>query len=239
VVADQSNRRAHTPTRFVPWYEAKGGGRFRADRELVGRHYPSLSFKIDGKTKRAILEGELRFESHCGASSAIAVRIDFPDDYPKSEPIAYDSSSRFIHDAAGHFYEDGRSCLWLGCESEWDRTDPDALLVFIDQVTVFFHRQLVFEAGDRKKWPGPARGHGSEGYLEFLRDELNVPDEIFRRLLPAFRNYREFFKYDLCPCGSGKRFRWCHDGQVKEILGRAGRRHLQERLAVSSTMTKM
>lgn len=235
----RSTHRARTPVNFPKWYEGKGASRYSADRELVAEYYPGFSFKIDAKRKQVSLEGELRFASECGTSGAIPVRIDFPADYPRSEPAAYDSSSRFIHDADGHFYPNGRCCLWIDCESEWDAADPTALLRFIDQVSVFFHRQLVFEAGGRKKWPGPARGHGRNGYVEFLRDELNASEEVFSRLLPAFQNYRDFFKYDCCPCGSGKLFKWCHDGQVKEILQKAGKRNIQDRLAVPHTTVKI
>ena len=204
-----------------------------AERSLVASYYPELSFKIDRVAKLVALEGDISIRADCAIRRRIPVRVKFLSDYPRSEPQAYDSSSRFIHDRDGHFYTDGRCCLWIDCATEWNGNDADALLHFIDQVVVFFHRQLVFEAGGRRAWPGPARGHGPYEYVEFLREQLQVSPEAFSQLLPAFENYRNFSKYVSCPCGSRKAFKWCHGARVQEIIGRVGGAKLRDRLALA------
>lgn len=230
------SRQARTRRRATPWYEADGGARLAADQARVAASdYRSLAFRIDQKERRCVLEGDLVFGSQSGIRTPVAVRILFPHEYPRLEPVAYDAGTRFVHDADGHFvsdeHNDGRCCLWLNWESGWSPEDPDALLRFLDQVAVFFHRQLVFEAGGRTRWPGPERGHGADGYYEFLREALSVDDASLRSLLPALEQFGSFRRYGMCPCGSRRPYRECHFERIAEIVHRVGRWELERRIA--------
>lgn len=231
-----SSRRARTPARPAPWYARDGGARLETDRALVAASaYSDLSFRIDRDERLCLLDGELVYRSESGIRTRIPVRIEFPADYPRGEPRAYDVSNRFIHDPDGHFMSDGRSdgrcCLWLDWESGWSPQDPEGLLRFLDQVAIFFHRQLIFEAGGRKHWPGPARGHGFDGYHEFLRDGLSLDGDALRSLLPALERYGSFRRSGPCPCGSGRQYPECHLDRVTEIVQRVGRWKVERRIA--------
>jgi hypothetical protein len=234
-VHDKSLHHARTLPRDVAWRQRARAKRLSKDAAVIAEDYPEFKFTRDAATGEPQLKGEISIPSESGITERIPVRIDFPESYPTKEPAPYDYSDRFEHTQDGHFYQDGRCCLWMGWASEWNGHEPLGLLRFLDQLVVFFDRQLAYEANGRKRWPGPAWEHGSYGYLQMLREELRVVPEVFDGLLPAFENYRGFPKYAPCPCGSGKQFRWCHDKSVLEIIRKVGKHTLHERLAALHT----
>jgi hypothetical protein len=111
----------------------------------------------------------------------IAIRITFPRDYPESEPIAFDAAGRFPVSADRHIIKGGQFCLWLPPCSPWDRDDPRKLLRFLDEVTVFLERLLIFDATGGKIWPGDHYKHGAEGY----EDDLRYPSAWPKKLAKA------------------------------------------------------
>lgn len=116
----------------------------------------------------------MTFVADCGVPTSIAVRLAFSYDYPQSEPRAFDAGESFPHHANRHFYEDGSCCLWLELESSWDPADIDALESFLDQLAVFFDRQLICDATGGNYLLGESRGHGDAGYMEYARSFLGV-----------------------------------------------------------------
>jgi hypothetical protein len=152
-----------TPPKWKPWYERDGGVRLARDREIVAANYPNLIYRIDEKAKRVHLEGYIILRSECGLPAKVQVRVEFPDSYPQEEPLAYGASDRFPHIPDRHFLPDGKCCLWLQPQSQWDAEAPESLLQFLDQVAVFLDQQLVFDALGGKFWPGNEYGHGIFG----------------------------------------------------------------------------
>jgi hypothetical protein len=156
------------------------------------------------------LRGLLLFGSDSGITTRVAVRLDFPARYPEQEPTAYDDEGRFPPGLDRHILRDGRCCLWLPPRSRWKPYDLDALLPFLDEVALFFDRQLVYEATGGKKWPGGEYPHGHAGYLEFLQETLTVDRSKIEALAPALLNRARPERNDPCPCGSGRKFKRCH-----------------------------
>jgi hypothetical protein len=232
----RSTRRSHTAAEPRFWYERDGGARLEADRVLVAASpYATLTYGFDPVRRRYSLEGPIVYQSDSGIQTRVTVRIVFPNDYPRREPRVYDPVNRFVHDADGHFLPDkdgdGRCCLWLDWETEWDSRNPGALLQFIDQVALFFYRQLIFEERGRTDWPGPAREHGVHGYYEFLKEQLRANSNELRGLLPALENYGLRPRFGACPCGSGHSYEECHLDDVKRLVDKVGRRELERRIA--------
>lgn len=216
----------------APWTRRDGGARLSSDRvRVAGSVHAGLEFRFEGRRGCWTLAGDMAFAAASGRVDRVAVRIELPDDYPHREPRAFDVSGRFVHDADGHFYSTGECCLWLDWESPWNGHDPDALLGFLDHVAVFFHRQLVFEAGGRRRWPGPERSHGFAGCREYLEEALGATGAALQGLLPALEQYGTFRRFGPCPCGSGEAYRGCHLERVETTIRRVGRSRLERRLA--------
>lgn len=218
----QSFHRARMQPSPKPWYERDGGIRLAHDRTLVTNVYPGLKYSIDDEAGRIYIEGAVRLLAECGVPTDIQVRVEFPDDYPKGEPRAYDAANRFPHTADRHFYPDGRCCLWLPPESRWNQSDHEGLCRFLEEVAVFFDRQLVYDAEGKGTWPGEQRGHGYNGYAEFVQELLGGDQQLLILLAPIFANVSGIGRNSQCPCGSGLKYKKCHMSTVEEISRKVG-----------------
>jgi hypothetical protein len=211
-------------TQIRPGYERKAG-RLKNDRALVADLYPSLEFQINESSRLASLRGEIVISSECGLSTRIATFVTFPWDYPGSEPAAHDADKRFqpwpgksLRDR--HITEGGRCCLWLPPCSPWDSADPLALRLFLDQLTIFFDKQLIYDyVGE---WLWPAYGHEDDGYVEFIREQLGNDVTLADSLMGAITMRVSIGPNERCPCNSGQKFKKCHLPAVDRIQGRIG-----------------
>ena len=211
-------------TLIRPWY-GRNAARLTADRALVAEFYPTLKLRIESSSGAASLEGSIIIPAECGISSEIATRVEFPGDYPGSEPIPYDADSHFqpwpgrtLRDR--HIAGRGRCCLWLPPCSPWNSADPLALKHFLDQLAIFFDKQLIYDVtGD---WIWPAYGHEREGYVEFIREQLGTEAGLIDILLPVITMQHSVGPNQECPCPSGKKFKKCHLQVVEKIQGRIG-----------------
>jgi hypothetical protein len=182
---------------------------------------------MDADAGRMNLEGDFVLQTDCGVSTSIAVRLVFPRDYPESEPTAFDAVGRFPVSADRHIIKDGQFCLWLPPCSPWDKEDPNRLRRFLDEVTVFLERQLIFEATGGKIWPGDQYKHGAEGYEEFMLALLDDDDAHLSSLFPVILGKVHPGRNEFCPCGSQKKYKHCHSDATAEIVRRIGRRTLE------------
>lgn len=214
--------RGHTVVR--PWYE-RNRMRLSADRALVTEYYPSLQFRIDREKQNVSLEGKMIIRAECGIPAEITTVVRFPWDYPGREPVAYDAALRFQPKPGGklvdrHLGSDGQCCLRLDPESPWNSRNPSALRCFLDELAVFFHRQLIYDL--TSEWPGPSYSHGRDGYLEFIQEQLGSDAALTEALLAVITMETRIGPNDICTCGSGKKFKKCHLEVVERIQGRIG-----------------
>ncbi len=220
-------RLPHSGSKPKPWFERSGGALLRQQQELVDAHYPGIVFQADGEDFRMSLEGDIVLEAECGVLTKIPIRVDFPYDYPASEPVAYDAAAFFPRDVDRHILSDGQFCLWLPPCSPWDEGDPNSsLLRFLDEVTVFLERQLIYDATGGKEWPGPQQRHGKYGYLDFMLSIWGDNGEHFRALFPVIVGRESPGRNEPCPCGSQVKYKRCHADRVAGILRRVGRNRL-------------
>ena len=193
-------------------------------------HYPELEFGPDPATELEAFEGVLPLDApRSGVVRRIPVRIVFPPSYPEEEPQAFDYTDTFLpHTSLRHFYSaDGRCCLWLPWDSKWQAHRSDALLDFMAHLAIFFNHQLLFDVSG--KWPVPARGHGRDGYREFLVEKLGISQEDFPRFIPLLLDGTGM-AYLPCPCGSSKYAKRCHLPVINELVSKIGRTSLRERV---------
>jgi hypothetical protein len=202
-------------TAEVNWFEGKdGAARLAHDRALVGTEYPALEYDVpaDGPVT---LAGTIDVVLPSGTTHTIPTRIAFPRDYPAHEPWAYQDSKVFVRDGDRHFYADGRICLWLDLETRWRAEDPDALLMFLDQVRHFYARQIFMDARPGAPYPGPARPHGLDAYLPHLARRFAMAVADLPRMWRAVGG--GVSRNAPCPCGRRIRFRKCHRNAVADF----------------------
>lgn len=201
----------------LKWFERDDGDvRLAHDRKLLAGKYPDLQFALNFKLTKVILRGSITLtEEISGVPSIIKVRIVLPDKYPQIEPVAFDDGEHFPHIPDRHFYTIGMCCLWLPVESLWKTDETDSLLDFVDQVSIFFERQLVYDAGGG--WIWGERGHDEKGYIEFFEEQLGNDHDSIKAFLPLLVEQTALSKKSKCPCGSNRAYAYCHKSKVEEI----------------------
>ena len=207
-----------------PWYLQDDGARLAQDRACIAETFPGLVYRIDEEAGHVFLDGTITLVAECGVPTHLAVRVEFPFDYPQREPRIFEVAGRFPHVADRHFYKDGQCCLWLPPESRWNPNDPNGLCRILEEVAIFFDQQLVYEAEGLGIWPGEQRSHGDEGYLEFVQEVLGGSRhllDIFAPMLLGHKGIR-IQSNDQCPCGSRRKFKRCHKHRIEDIKGRVG-----------------
>ncbi len=202
----------------MPWFEGAGQARLEHDQAIVAEDQPALRY-IFGRGGSVSLVGDVTFALASGSPQRIATRIDFPADYPAHEPLAFETASRFRHDADHHFFTNDGCCLWLDVETKWRPDNPDSLRVFLDELRVFYLRQLMMEADPTLAYPGRSRAHGVEGYLEHLDERLRMSRRDMPRMLRAFVG--GVSRNAPCPCGRRVRYRKCHRESIRRFRERA------------------
>ena len=203
------------------WHKRDEDARLMRDKAAIAGAFPNLAWIMDDATDHLALRGTITLvEEGCGVPTTLAVRVEFPHDYPKREPRAYDNGARFPHVPDRHFYPDGRCCLWLPPESRWNGDDPDRLRTFLDEVSIFLDRQLVCDATG--VWPGAARSHSIWGYVEFARELLAGhdadDDTVVATFAPFFAGFVAPGRNEPCPCGQGRKYKKCHLPAVESVV---------------------
>jgi hypothetical protein len=211
------------------WYLRDGGARLAQDRAAIAEVFSGLSYRIDEAAGRVFLDGVITLVAECGIPTHLAVRVEFPSDYPQGEPRIFEVAGRFPHVSDRHFFEDGQCCLWLPPESRWKPEDPDGLCRFLEEAAVFFDQQLVYEAEGQGEWPGEQRSHGDEGYLEFVQEALGGDRHLLAVFAPILTGLKteHVQSNDPCPCGSRRKYKRCHKPRVEDIKKRMGSANLQ------------
>jgi hypothetical protein len=205
------------------WFERdEGAERLAQDRALIRRDYPDLKYGLNFRARRVFLEGTLTLKAECGIPTRIETCIIFPDDYPHNEPAAYDSGDMFRHIADRHFFATGCCCLWLRVESKWNSQDATALFHFLDQVSIFFERQLIYDASPEKIWAWGERGHGIAGYIEFVQEALDGDALLVSNFTGLLSGREKVEPTSPCPCGRGKKFKYCHAQRLAAVIKRLG-----------------
>jgi hypothetical protein len=206
------------------WFERDdGNARLAHDRRLLTGKYPDLEFALNFRLQKAVLRGTITLkEETSGIPTRIKNRIIFPDDYPETEPTASDDANQFPHVADRHFYKGGECCLWLPLESQWRSEEDDTLLNFVDQVAVFFERQLMYDASGGV-WAWGERGHGDAGYIEFLEEQLDANYQTIQKLMPVITGITVIYNKSKCPCGSNRDYSFCHKQKIDYIKDKISR----------------
>jgi len=177
---------------------------------LIRADYSDLTYALNHRSKQVFLDGVIKLRAECGIPTRIRTRVMFGDGYPGDEPLAFEIGNLFLHTADRHFYSDGCCCLWLPVESQWKSDNPTALHTFLDHVSTFFERQLIYDASPEKQWAWGQRGHGIKGYLEFIQDRLGNDTSLIGRFVGVLSGKEQISPNSHCPCLSGKKYKSCH-----------------------------
>lgn len=208
------------------WFECdEGDERLKRDRELIRVAYPDLKYGLNYRLKTIFLDGTITLRAECGIPTRIKTRVIFSDSYPDYEPTAYETGNLFPHTADRHFFPDGRCCLWMPVETQWNRFEPTGIYRFLDEVSTFYERQLIYDASPDKRWAWGQRGHNIEGYIEFVQESLGVDASLLANFMGVLSQRENIAPSSKCLCRSGKRYKYCHRNRIELLVERLSGRN--------------
>jgi hypothetical protein len=148
-------------------------------------------------------------EAANGAIDHFEICIIVRRNFPRSEPIVFETGKRIPKTVDRHCYADGACCT--GVWDEWRaKHNRPTLETFLEgPVRNYFLSQIYFEI--HGSWPFGERSHGIAGIWEACADLLEVkndPKLILRYLRVLAAPWPK--GHWLCPCGSLRLIRECH-----------------------------
>lgn len=190
----------------MAWYE-EDTERWRREQALATKVLANPDVEV--ANGRAQIEGSLELVSEHGhIYDTIRIRIVYPSSFPQRNqpPSVYLVShrDRWLKGPDGHIEDDWKLCLFVPGESGINFARPDSLNqllgvihTFLLKERIYQHRMDQAQSQDQvATWPGPERSHGIEG----VREAVRAMGKIGRNAP--------------CPCGSGKKYKHCHLGQL-------------------------
>lgn len=191
-------------------------------RQAVAKHQPELSI---AKTDRLIiLEGRFLvygndgpIDAPNGVFDSYQIKAGVTAGFPEEEPVVFEEGDRIPRTADRHVFPEYGNCC-LGVWEEWLLTAPDhRFATFLTgPMHDYFVSQTYYEI--HGVWPFGERSHGKLGVLEAYGDLLGIP--------PSEKNLTDYLRvlsretikgHALCPCGSGKRIRQCHNDDLRRL----------------------
>lgn len=151
-----------------------------------------------------------------GPITQFDITMVFVPGFPHREPKVFEVGGRIPRCADRHINPDGDCCVtvwehWLAS------ADDHSFASFVNgPVHEYFLGQYWCERTG--KWPFGERAHGLRGLEEAYADALGIPNkkkDVIYHLRLLSKDWPK--GHWLCPCGSGKRLRYCHRGEMMAL----------------------
>ena len=158
------------------------------------------------------------------------IQILFPLNFPDQIPIVREINGR-IKSSADYHNDKERDGFCLGVPGEIHNKicNSPTFNYFIAEIVVpFLYANTFYEK--YKKYPWPTREHCSKGIIEYYQSLFKFNDE---KVTQNFLLNIAFFKnsisgHNLCPCGSGKKFKDCHRKEYTDLIKYHSHRNIQK-----------
>jgi hypothetical protein len=144
-----------------------------------------------------------------GAIDQFDVLILIAKDFPRREPVVFETGNRIPREVDRHCYTNGACCVGVWDEWRVGNVKPTISAFLEGPVRNFFLSQIYFEIHGR--WPFGERSHGDAGIREACVDMLGIRNDpkLIMRYLRVLAGLWPKGHW-LCPCGSNRRIRHCH-----------------------------
>ena len=185
-------------------------------RSQLAQFEPTLALELDDLLARARIVGELRVPAGGSIVRSVQIEIRYHRLDPLCLPETYDPVRRFPPSPDRHIDSDGGFCMWLPQTEPRDFDGEDGLLLHLGRVREFIVLQFMYEIRRARNvkpaWPGEAWGHGIDGHVEWIREQLTrLPSCDLNKFSQDLVRGRGATSPDSpCPCGGRQSFRRCH-----------------------------
>lgn len=180
------------------------------------RRYPS--FRIMGEpNKQQYLKGILDIPDETGnVVCAYSVEIRESFGYPYRYPYAFEVGGDIPRLADYHKYSDDMLCLGVDAEEIIKCRNGLHVTDFISEVLIPYLANQYYRRITGHYLQEYA--HGTEGIKQCYSKILNNVDEGLWPMLYHMAFIKSIGRNDLCCCGSGKKYKFCHESEVNTLI---------------------
>jgi hypothetical protein len=178
--------------------------------------FPKLRLEKDGAGPWFV-RGDLCFSAAFSGrqiDDQYSLKIIIPEKYSDVLPKVQETDNRIPRDF--HHYQDDSLCLGAPVAVKYKFKKEPTLVGFVSNCIIPYLYSFSYKI-KFGKMPFGELSHGALGILEHYKDLFDLTDS--RRVIKMIQilaedNYQE---RNRCPCGSGKRLRFCHGKLLLEL----------------------
>lgn len=197
-----------------------------------GFWFGDLDIQEENKDKKYIISAKLGFSQsyeNVTIDDSYDLRIELPYDYSRTLPVVFNVDGKIPNDPDNHNNEKTGLCLATTAEIK-ERLSQTAG-TFIDFVRELIIPFLYAHSYKQQyhKYPWGPREHFGEGILSEYKDFFELRDlNHARDFMKELSKYKRSIKgHNICMCGSGKKFRDCHQKKYLERLAYYSHREMR------------
>lgn len=191
---------------------------FYSEQQTCMKHFPGLHFQKDHG--EIVLQGNLAFKASFNGYELISdeylIKIFFDGSYPTTIPFTKEIGNRIPDNY--HKLKGGFLCLGTYLEIYLIFSKQRNLFNYITNLLIpylynfsYFEKDGVVPLGERV--------HGYKGILQFYNEKYKITSkEILYNLLKYVLLNKKYSSNYLCPCGSGKKNKECHNNFLQELF---------------------
>ncbi len=201
-----------------PWYD-RDPESYSALREEVESVYTELHFLQHSEDVFVvgyypIFEGDRVWDRY-------QIKLQLSQISSLGLPTVFEIGNRIPRTPDRHMESNGRACIVLPDAFWYEHPEGMTLLEFLNgPIRWYFSNQSLIDSGELPVWKGREWGHGAAGIIEFYAAILGTSDsKIILTYLDILKHVK-IKGHWLCPCGSKKRLRNCHQALINEIMTR-------------------
>lgn len=180
--------------------------------DSVIKKFPNLMItELDGiKALKGILD--IKDASNVVVGS-FSIEIKYRMEFPYRFPILYEVGEAIPNIADRHKYPDGSCCITVLPDEILKCRDGISVLPFIEKYVIPYFANQVYYSQNGKYLNGEY-SHGNDGYIEFYTNFFKTSDSSKWREDVNRVKSENVIKMDRnkpCFCGSGHKYKNCHD----------------------------
>lgn len=154
---------------------------------------------------------------------SLRVRLEYPDDFPHSEPTVFDHDKVFAPSAAGHQFSNHALCLQFAPRREFSTNALTLGSEVLGSAMNWMVKRNIFERSGGKNWPGDVEHHGyARPYRQLAMERAAAFPRTFLPVWVEWAvNAGAYPRVDgMCPCLSGRTLGNCHN-ELAHLVERA------------------
>lgn len=193
---------------------------FEHDLLTAVKQFPGLSIK--GTPGKLFLKGILDIQdSESNIAFSYSIEIHRSNGYPYSFPRVYEVGGDIPISSDWHKYDDNSLCLDVETEETLKCRRGLPVCDFIRQELIPHlanQRYRAIEGHYVNEYK-----HGTLGFKEFYAEQMETTDEqMWLKIANHVFVMKETRRNELCYCGSGKKYKQCHEriDQRLELIGK-------------------